>query len=105
MTLLVVLPPLVVGLHLLLAMIFRRSQPGRRLLLALLLIALAYPLQMLGVVVGLGSEGQFAGLIRLCLFAPPLASVLSFLVYVPAMGRTSANRHPVPTANPQAQGE
>lgn len=105
MSLLIVLPALAVAVHILLAIIFWRSEPGRRLLIALLLIAASYPLQMFGVVAGLSEEAWMAGLIRLCLFAPAIFSVLSFLVYVPMLTRKPDVNPPASGPSPQAEAE
>jgi hypothetical protein len=88
-SLLVMLPPIVVVLHFIAALLLRKIQPGKRLLMALLLIALAYPLQFLGVIVGLGADPGLNWLARLCLFAPPLMAILSFIVYVPLLTSNS----------------
>lgn len=105
MSLLIVLPALAVAIHILLAIIFWRSRPGRRLLIALLLIAVSYPVQMFGVVAGLSGETLVAGLVRLCLFAPALFSVLSFLVYVPALTRKPEATPPAAGASPRVEAE
>ncbi len=87
MTLMLVLPPAVVVLHLIIALLHRRGDRIKQLLVAIGLIALAYPLQFLGVVLGLGDYLSLAPLISFLLFAPPIVSVLSFLVYVPLIFR------------------
>ena len=69
------------GAHFVIYKRSRHSERGKRLVVALMIIAASIPVMVLGVLVGLSGDKQTQMLAYLLLYAPLYMTLFSFIVY------------------------
>ena len=80
---------LVIGVHVLIFSKSRHNLRRKRLLIAILVIIMGYPIMVLGILVGLTGQKDLIPLAKVLLQAPLIVSFASFLVYL-SVGKNNA---------------